>query len=180
MASGDTIQRPVPCHDDEHVSPLHELQNEFRHLMSEAKSENMTIAKAFMRDLATNMQSQMNDQLNHQSDIATNATDRCTSNVNDNDAASPFGAAPLSVVSHHSRDGNQECPGANFQSDYCERQGHHFLPDINVNENDYERHGTHFENQCTYKRSKMSSITLRFLPLQGKKNGKSGIADLQK
>ena len=62
MASGDTIQRPVPCPDHEHVSPSHELQNEFRHLMSEAKSEIMTMAKAFMRDLATDMQSQMNGQ----------------------------------------------------------------------------------------------------------------------
>ena len=79
--------------------------------MSEAKSEIMTMAKAFMRDLATDMQLQMNDQLNHQSDIATNVTDRRTSNVNDSDAASPFGAAPhVSAVSRHSGDGNQERP----------------------------------------------------------------------
>ena len=126
--------------------------------MSEAKSEIMTMAKTFMRDLATDMQSRMNDQLNHQSDIATNATDRHTSNVNGINAASPFDAAPhVSAVSHHSRDGNQERPVANFQSDYYERQGRHFLPGINVNENDYERHGNRFENQRTYVRTNMGS-----------------------
>ena len=118
----------------------------------------MTMAKAFMRDLATDMQSQMNDQLNHQSDITTNATDRRTSNVNDSDAASPSGAAPhVSAVSRHGGDGNQERPGANFQSDYYERQGRRFLPDINMNENDYERHGNRFENQRTYERTNMGS-----------------------
>ena len=72
MASGYTIQRPLPCHDDEHVSPSHELQNEFRLLMSETKSEIMSMAKTFMVGLATDMQSQMNDRLNHQLSTTTN------------------------------------------------------------------------------------------------------------
>ena len=174
MASGDTIEIPVPCHDDEHLSPSHELQNEFRNSMSEAKLEVMTMAKAFMRDLATDMH--MNFQLNHQWDIATNATDMRASNVDDSDAASPSGAAPLmSAVSRHSGEGNQECLGANFHSDHYESQGCHFLPDINVNENDYERHGTRFENQRTYDGTNMDSTgynNIKIPPFTGKEKWK--------
>ena len=154
MASGDTIQRPLPCHDDEHVSPSHELQNEFRLLMSETKSEIMSMAKTFMVGLATDMQSQMNDRLNHQLSTTTNTTDKCASNVNESTAPSPLGAAShVPAVSRHGGCKNQERSGGNFQCNNYERQGRQVMPDMHATDNNYERHGTQFENQRTYERT---------------------------